>query len=36
MHDIGLKDAFDIYQKQSDSLHKLWTYFRWYRWRSWA
>ncbi|MGH8380905.1 hypothetical protein [Pseudomonas sp.] len=26
--DISLKEAFDIYQKQSDSLHKLWTYFQ--------
>jgi len=26
--DVTLKEAFDIYQKQSDSLHKLWTYFQ--------
>jgi hypothetical protein len=26
--DVSLKDAFDIYQKQSDSLHKLWAYFQ--------
>lgn len=26
--DISLKDAFDIYQKQSDSVHKLWGYFQ--------
>lgn len=28
MADISLKDAFDIYQKQSDSIHKLWAYFQ--------
>jgi hypothetical protein len=28
MTDVSLKDAFDIYQKQSDSLHKLWAYFQ--------
>jgi hypothetical protein len=28
MVDISLKDAFDIYQKQSDSIHKLWAYFQ--------
>ena len=28
MTDISLKDAFDMYQKQSDSLHKLWAYFQ--------
>ena len=26
--DVSLKDAFDIYQKQSDSVHKLWAYFQ--------
>jgi uncharacterized membrane protein len=26
--DISFKDAFDIYQKQSDSVHKLWAYFQ--------
>lgn len=26
--DVSLKEAFDIYQKQSDSLHKLWAYFQ--------
>ena len=26
--DISLKDAFDLYQKQSDSQHKLWGYFQ--------
>jgi hypothetical protein len=26
--DVSLKDAFDIYQKQSDSQHKLWAYFQ--------
>ncbi|AIL62085.1 hypothetical protein [Pseudomonas alkylphenolica] len=26
--DVSLKEAFDIYQKQSDNLHKLWTYFQ--------
>jgi hypothetical protein len=26
--DVSLKDAFDVYQKQSDSLHKLWAYFQ--------
>jgi hypothetical protein len=26
--DLPLKDVFDIYQKQSDSQHKLWTYFQ--------
>jgi hypothetical protein len=28
MADMSLKEAFDIYQKQSDSLHKLWAYFQ--------
>lgn len=28
MVDISFKDAFDIYQKQSDSVHKLWAYFQ--------
>lgn len=28
MSDILFKDAFDIYQKQSDSIHKLWAYFQ--------
>ncbi len=28
MADVSLKEAFDIYQKQSDSLHKLWTYLQ--------
>ncbi|MHC8387061.1 hypothetical protein ACYZTM_03180 [Pseudomonas sp. MDT2-39-1] len=28
MTDISFKDAFDIYQKQSDSVHKLWAYFQ--------
>lgn len=28
MADLTLKDAFDMYQKQSDGLHKLWTYFQ--------
>jgi len=28
MADISLKEAFDIYQKQSDSIHKLWAYFQ--------
>lgn len=28
MADVSLKDAFDIYQKQSDSTHKLWAYFQ--------
>lgn len=26
--DVSLKETFDIYQKQSDSLHKLWVYFQ--------
>jgi hypothetical protein len=25
---LSLKDAFDIYQKQSDSVHRLWAYFQ--------
>ncbi len=28
MPDVTLKDTFDIYQKQSDSVHKLWAYFQ--------
>lgn len=28
MTDITLKEAFDIYQKQSDSTHKLWAYYQ--------
>jgi hypothetical protein len=28
VNDISLKEAFDIYQKQSDSLHKIWAYFQ--------
>lgn len=28
MTDITLKEAFDIYQKQSDSIHKLWAYYQ--------
>ncbi|MGC3987542.1 MAG: hypothetical protein QM777_24035 [Pseudorhodoferax sp.] len=28
VQDVSLKDAFDIYQKQSDSIHKLWAYFQ--------
>jgi hypothetical protein len=28
MTDVAFKDAFDIYQKQSDSIHKLWAYFQ--------
>ena len=28
MSDISLKEAFDIYQKHSDSLHRLWAYFQ--------
>lgn len=28
INDVSLKDAFDIYQKQSDSVHKLWAYFQ--------
>ena len=28
MTDISLKEAFDIYQKQSEGLHKLWAYFQ--------
>lgn len=28
MQDVGLKEVFDIYQKQSDSVHKLWAYFQ--------
>jgi hypothetical protein len=28
MTDVSLKEAFDIYQKQSDSVHKLWAYFQ--------
>ena len=26
--DVSLKDSFDIYQKQSDPVHKLWAYFQ--------
>jgi hypothetical protein len=26
--DLTLKEAFDIYQKQSDSIHKIWAYFQ--------
>lgn len=26
--DVALKEIFDIYQKRSDSLHKLWAYFQ--------
>ena len=28
MTDVPLKDLFDIYQKQNDSVHKLWAYFQ--------
>ena len=28
MADLTLKEAFDIYQKQSDSTHKIWAYFQ--------
>lgn len=28
MSDMSLKEVFDIYQKQSDSVHKLWAYFQ--------
>ena len=28
MVDVSLKEAFDIYQKQSDSMHRLWAYFQ--------
>ena len=28
MADITLKESFDIYQKQSEGLHKLWAYFQ--------
>ena len=28
VEDVTLKEAFDIYQKQSDSAHKLWAYFQ--------
>lgn len=28
MTDINLKEAFDIYQKQSDTTHKIWAYFQ--------
>lgn len=28
MADLTLKEAFDIYQKQSDSIHKIWAYFQ--------
>jgi hypothetical protein len=26
--DLSVKDVFDIYQKQSESVHKLWAYFQ--------
>ncbi len=28
MTNMTLKEAFDIYQKQSDGIHKLWGYFQ--------
>lgn len=28
MEDMTLKESFDVYQKQSEELHKLWAYFQ--------
>lgn len=28
MSNLTLKEIFDIYQKQSDSIHKIWAYFQ--------
>lgn len=28
VQDLSIKEAFDAYQKQSDTIHKLWTYFQ--------